>query len=168
FLTNGNPRANVCGHGGGTSAFFGANIRFVTKEGERSQLGIKARYENHPPPNGTDLQRALEDVPEEMIWIEPGSKQEISVPGLGNVEITGEYLDHLPTIGSRPEETLDPQSNEVRIASPVLVRGKEVVFNFAGLSAIGDSRVMKDPAVMIYFPREGRYIISTVPFEGAV
>src|SRR5207249_1303419 len=87
---------------------------------------------------------------------------------LGNVEITGEYLDHLPTIGSRPEETLDPQSNEVRIASPVLVRGKEVVFNLAGLSAIGDSRVMKDPAVMIYFPREGRYIISTVPFEGAV
>ena len=82
FLTNGNPRANVCGHGGGTSAFFGANIRFVTKEGERSQLGIKARYENHPPPNGTDLQRALEDVPEEMIWIEPGSKHRMPIPGV--------------------------------------------------------------------------------------
>jgi hypothetical protein len=166
FLTDGNPRANSCKFFAGISDFFAASIRFVAKEGERSQLGVKAKYENHRLPKGTDIQRQLDDVREEMIWIEPGSKQDISVPGLGNVEIAGEYLDHLPTLG--PEETLDPQSGEFRIASPVLVRGREVVFNLAGTTVIGNTQTMKDAAVMIYFPGEGRYIISTVPFEGAV
>jgi hypothetical protein len=168
FLTNGDPTLSVCTFFAGTAAFFNAKIRFVTKEGEQSQLGVKARYENHPPPEGAYLERELNDVPEKTVWLEPGRKQEISVPGLGNVEITGEYLDYIPTIGSQPEETLEPQSNEFRIASPVLVRGKEVVFNFAGASAFGDSLRMKDPAVWIYVPGEGRYIISPVRFGGAV
>jgi hypothetical protein len=168
FLTNGNPRLSVCGFFAGTADFFSANIRFVAKEGERSQLGVKARYENHPPPEGAHPLDELNDVPEETIWLEPGRKQEISVPGLGNVEITGEYLDYVPTLGFLPEETLEPQSNEFRIVSPVLVRGKEVVLNLAGATTIGDSLRMKDPAVWIYAPGEGRYIISPVRFGGAV
>jgi hypothetical protein len=97
---------------------------------------------------------------------EPGNKQEISVPGLGDVELTGEYLDHVPALRFRPEEPLDPRKNEFRIVSPVLIRGKEVVCNLGG----SDSTDSGDPdaALMIYFPGEGRYLISTVPFEGAV
>ncbi len=97
---------------------------------------------------------------------EPGNKQEISVPGLGDVELTGEYLDYMPALRVRPEEPLDPQKNEFRIVSPVLIRGNEVVFNLGG----SDSTDSGDPdaALMIYFPGEGRYLISTVPFEGAV
>src|SRR5689334_7412997 len=62
FLTDGNPKANSCNFYAGRSAFFASSIRFVTKEGERSQLGVKAKYENHPPPEGAN---PLQDVPEQ-------------------------------------------------------------------------------------------------------
>jgi len=48
----------------------------------------------------------------------------------------------------------------------VLVRGKEVVFNGAGSWSIGSGD--DDLAVMIYLPSDGRYLISTAPFTGAV
>jgi hypothetical protein len=108
----------------------------------------------------------LKDVSESTVWLEPGNKQEISVPGLGEIELAGEYIDHIPTLLLRPEEPLDPQKNEFRIVSPVLIRGKEVVFNLAGSNSTdsGDP----DAALMIYFPGEGRYLMSAVPFDGGV
>jgi hypothetical protein len=142
------------------------NIRFVSKEGERTELGVRTKYETQARSLGMSNTDSLKDVPEVMVWLEPGNKQEISVPGLGDVELTGEYLDHVPALRFRPDEPLDPQKNEFRIVSPVLIRGKEVVFNLGG----SDSTDSGDPdaALMIYFPGEGRYLISTVPFEGAV
>jgi hypothetical protein len=142
------------------------NIRYLEKKGERTAVGVKTRYEAHPRPLGMSNVDTLEDVPEQTVWIEPGSKQNISVPGLGEIELTGEYLDHIPAMPFRPDEPLDPQKNEFRIVSPVLIRGKEVVFNLGG----SDSTDSGDPeaALMIYFPGEGRYLISTVPFQGAI
>jgi hypothetical protein len=133
---------------------------------------------DHVPPRSLFSRRSGPDdfitVPSCNFWswnrdtvqVEPGNKQEISVPGLGDVELTGEYLDHVPALRFRPEEPLDPRKNEFRIVSPVLIRGKEVVCNSGG----SDSTDSGDPdaALMIYFPGEGRYLISTVPFEGAV
>jgi hypothetical protein len=167
ITTDGNPRTNHCNYStGGPSGLLGVNIRFVSKEGERTELGVKTKYETQARSLGMSNTDSLKDVPEVMVWLEPGNKQEISVPGLGDVELTGEYLDHVPALRFRPDEPLDPQKNEFRIVSPVLIRGKEVVFNLGG----SDSTDSGDPdaALMIYFPGEGRYLISTVPFEGAV
>jgi hypothetical protein len=166
ITTDGNPRTNHCNYStGGPSGLLTVNIRFVKKEGERTELGTKTRYETQARGLATN-DDSLEDVPEEMVWVEPGDKQEISVPGLGEVDLTGEYLDHMPALLFRPDETLDPQKSEFRIVSPVLIRGKEVVFNLGGSSSIDSGD--QDSALMIYFPGEGRYIISTVPFDGAV
>ena len=167
ITTDGNARTNHCSYGAsGPWGFLTTNIRYVGKEGERTGLGVKTKYEAQAGPQEMSNTGTLEGVPEETVWIQPGSKLKISVPGLGEIELTGEYLDHLPALLFRPNEPLDPQKNEFRIVSPVLIRGREVVFNFAG----SDSTDSGDPdaALMIYFPGEGRYLISTVPFDGAV
>jgi hypothetical protein len=44
-------------------------------------------------------------------------------------------------------EALDPKANEFRIVSPVLLRGKELVFNFSGASSSGD--LAREYAVVI-------------------
>jgi hypothetical protein len=160
-----NRRINHCNESmGGPWGFLTMSIRYEGKERERVALGVKTRYEAQRP-LGVSQVDTLQD-PEETVWIEPGSKQQILVPGLGEIELTAEYLDHVPTLLFQPSEALDPQKDEFRIVSPVLIRGKEVVFNLAG----SDSTDSGDPdaALMIYFPGEGRYLISTVPFEGAV
>jgi hypothetical protein len=159
-----NRRINRCNESmGGPWGFLTMGIRYEGKESERVALGVKTRYEAQRP-LGMSKMDTLQDA-EETVWIEPGSKQQISVPGLGEIELTAEYLDHIPTLLFRPNEALDPQKNEFRIVSPVLIRGNEVVFNLAG----SDSTDSGDPdaALMIYFPGEGRFLISTVPFEGA-
>ncbi len=167
IIPDGNRRINHCNESmGGSWGILTMNIRYAGKERGRSALGVKTRYETQALALGISNTDSLEDVPEEMIWIEPGNEQRISVPGLGEIELTAEYLDHIPALLFRPDEPLDPQKNEFRIASPVLIRGKEVMFNLSG----SDSTDSGDPeaALMIYFPGEGRYLISTVPFEGAV
>jgi len=166
ITTDGNARTNVCGittavRGGGMT---GVKFRFVNREGDRTQLGVKATYKgNSDTFHFTD---DFKDVPETTIWMEPGEKQRIAILGWGDFELTGEYLDYMPSLRWRPRETLDPKKNEFRIVSPVLVRGKEVLFNLAG----SDSTDSDDPeaTLMIYYPKEGRYLISTAPFEGAV
>ncbi len=166
ITTDGNARTNHCSYGSsGSWGSLTTNIRYIGKEGERTSLGVKTKYEAQGEPPAMSNTDSLEGVPEQTVWIEPGRKQKLSVPGLGEIELTGEYIDHIPTMRFRPQEPLDPQKNEFRIVSPVLIRGREVVFNLAG----SDSTESGDPdaALMIYFPGEGRYLISTIPFEDA-
>jgi hypothetical protein len=167
LATDGEPGSDGCGNYGNLphAGMLSVNIRFLRREGERIALGVKARYEN-PPPNFTgDAWDRLKEVPEETVWIEPGTKQELSVAGLGAIEMTGEFMDHKPPGFFAPQATVDPQAQEFRIASPVLIRGKQVVFNFAGASSTG---VGPDARVAIYWPGEGRYLISAAPFKDAV
>jgi len=142
------------------------NTRLVAKDGDRTQLGIKSKYD--PQYRGTELsyrQLELDDVPEQLIWIEPGQKPQISVSGLGKVELTGEYLDHIPPLLFQPNESLDPKQNEFRVVTPVLIRDKKVVVNLDGNSI---SCCSPDATLMLYVPGEGRYLISSVRFRGAI
>lgn len=166
ITTDGSARHNQCGftpaiRGGG---MVGVKFRFLSRDGDRTQLGVKATYKRNS--DTFYFIDDFKDVPEVSVWIEPGEKQRIVIPGWGDFELTGEYLDYMPSLPFRPKETLDPKKNEFRVVSPVLVRGKEVMFNLAG----SDSTDSGDPqaALMMYYPGQGRYLISTVPFEGAV
>jgi hypothetical protein len=167
ITTDSNSSTNHCSDtNSGPWGVLTVNFRFLTKDGDRTELGVKTRYESQvrqPEPGNTD---DLKDVPEKTFWIEPGEKQRISTSGLGEIELTGEYLDHMPALRRRPDESLDPRKGEFRIVSPVLIRGKEVVLNLVGSSSIDSGD--QDATLMIYNPGEGRYMISTVPFEGAI
>jgi hypothetical protein len=165
ITTDRNPRTNNCDYTAtvGDNSL-GLEFRFVSKQGDRTQLGVKVRYKRQS--NEANFTDDFKDVPEQLVWVEPKEKRQISVSDLGEIELTADYLDHMPSLRFRPKEPLDPQKNEFRIASPVLIRGKEVLFNLAG----SDSTDSGDPeaALMIYYPGEGRYLISTVPFKEAV
>jgi hypothetical protein len=167
ITTDANPRTNQRSYNTGyASGVLYVSVRFLSKEEDRIELGLKNRYEKQVSGVKQRDWNDLPDIPEEKVWIVLGENREISVPGLGPIELRGEFMDHVPTLLFRPEEVLDPQKNELRIVSPVLIREREVVFNAGGSSSISSGD--PDPAVMMYMPGEGRYLISIVPFDGAV
>jgi hypothetical protein len=132
------------------------SVRFLRREGDRVELGVKTRYEN-PVPHSRDR---LKDIMQQSLWIEPGRDAEISVLGLGSIQFAGDFVDRKPSF-------LDPKANEFRIASPVLIRGKEVVFNQLGVSgSTADAR--SGTGLWIYSPGEGRFLFSPAPFKDAI
>lgn len=167
LTTNENPKTNQCGfatdvpHGG----MVGLMFRFVSRDGDRSQLGVKVNYKKSS--GGFNFIDDFKDVPEKTISVNPEQQAQIQVPGLGEFEVTASYLDHPFVAWGRPDEAIEPRKDEFRVVAPVLIRGREVVCN---LSANGNSIDDGDPdaTLMIYYPGEGRYLISRVPFEGAV
>ena len=138
------------------------SVRFLHREGDRVELGVKARYENPAPHFSGSADDRLNGIAEQNLWIEPGRNAEISVPGLGPIEFAGDFIDHKPPSFFSPEDTVDPKADEFRIVSPVLIRDKEVVFNFGGASSMGSR------GVSIYWPGEGRFVFSSSPFKDAV
>ena len=68
-------------------------------------------------------------------------------------------------IGSNPREPLDSEPGKFRLSSPVLVRDNQVLVNMAGSMATATE---DDAAASLYSPGLGRFIFSSVPFEGAI
>jgi len=149
-----------------TGSIFSMSVRFLRREGDLVELGVKTRYENPKPDFTGSAGQRLEDIVQQSLWIEPGRNAEISVPGLGSIEFAGDFIDHKPPSFFSLEDTVDPKANEFRIVSPVLIRGKEVVFNLVGASSTGDT--IRGTGVSIYWPGEGRFLISPAPFKDAV
>lgn len=142
------------------------NTRVFANTGGPAQLRIRAKYVPGAGETEVDYSEALfKDVPVNVLPVEPGEEQEIQVAGLGTVQVETEYLDHIPPLVYRPQETLDPNPREFRIVAPVLVRDNHVIANADGSSISTGSA---DATLMFYVPGEGRYLISLVPFEGAV
>jgi hypothetical protein len=142
------------------------SVHFLRREGDRVELGVKALYENPVPRFPGNALDRLDRVAEQNPWIEPGKNAEISVPGLGSIEFAGDFIDHEPPSFFSPEDTVDPGPNEFRFVSPVLIRGKEVVFNMAGASSSVSNG--SGTGVFVYWPGEGRFLFSSAPFKGAV
>ena len=143
-------------------------VRFIRRDGQRSEVGVKAVYDNIYPQwmLGKASDERLTDVVEEKLWIEPGESQKVEIPGLGSMEITGEYTDHIPPFPFSEDDTIDVKPNVFRLNGPVLLRGKEVVFNFGGASGGFVDKPGAGDAV--YWPGEGRFLFSLRPFTGAV
>jgi hypothetical protein len=166
ITTDTNANTSQCGYRFPVKdGVLGLVFRFISRDGDRTQVGLKAMYKS--PSSTFNFIDDLKNVSERIIWLQPDQKNEIVVSSVGQIELAGEYLDHQPRILERPSETLEPQSDEFRVVAPVLIRGNEIVCN---LSDNGNSidNGDADATLMIYSPHDGRYLISRVPFEGAV
>jgi hypothetical protein len=152
----------------GQTGMLSVGVRFIQREGERVELGVKTRFDNPYPEwmKGRSSSERLTDAAEETVWIEPGEKRELSVAGLGSIEMTGDFLDHKPPFPFTLEDPIDPKVSEFRMTGPVLIRGKEVVLNMAGASSGFEDKPGRGDA--IYWPGEGRFLFSLRPFKGAV
>ena len=167
ITADGNRNSNHCNFSTGddTGVLF-LNARFIARNRDRAQVGIKAKYEFRATGGGaSDSEAELKEVPEQLVLLEPEEKKEITVSGLGVVGFQGKYSDHIPALLYRPDETLDPRDDEFRVVSPVLIRDNGVLANRAGSSSIDSAR---DATLMFYVPGEGRYLISVLPFGGSV
>ena len=73
---------------------------------------------------------------------------------------------HVPVMATNLE-TLLPEPGEFRLFCPVLVRDNQVLVNITG-SIVAATETDTDPATALYSPGLGRFVFSTVPFQGAV
>jgi hypothetical protein len=146
----------------------GYQINLLGRDGNRVELGVKTKV--YPPPTGAaSTSYLLSDFtpePQKTYWFEPGETLRVDVPGAGALTVTGEWTDHMPSFPSLAQnQKLDPGPNELRIVSPLLLRDKKVVGDMEGGSTIADE---PEDGVMIYFPREGSFILSLQHMDGAV
>lgn len=165
---DGSPTDNLCNFVSHLrEGLFLMNTRVIASSGDRAQLGIRAKYIPGAGDSEVNYTEALfKDIPEKVLSIEPGDKQEIQVAGFGAVEVEGKYVDHIPPLVYLPQETLDPNPKEFRIVAPVLLRDNQVIVNGGVDSSIDTGSA--DATLMLYAPGEGRYLVSVIPFDGAV
>jgi hypothetical protein len=164
---DGSQKGNTCDFvDHGREGLLLMNTRLTGKVGDSAQLRIRAKYVPGDGDAEVDYSEALfKDIPEKVLSLAPGERRDVEVAGLGKIEVEGEYLDHIPPLVYRPQETLDPNPMEFRIVAPVLVRDNQVIANADGSSIETGA---PDATLMFYVPGEGRYLVSLVPFESAV
>ncbi len=137
------------------------SIKALKKEGDRVLLSIRSRVGPFGPGGfSPDTESSL---PETQTWYTPG--QTLSLPDTGELKLalTGEWADHIPvTLGSN--QLLDPGPSEIRLSSPLLLKGNQIVGDFAHGSADADR---PGEGVSLYIPGEGRFLLSGTPVEGA-
>lgn len=145
------------------SGYLSYSIRLLSKEDDRVRLGIRAKYSRLADqlPSG-----GAERSTEKQYSFEPGDRLQIDVPGFGPLTVTGEWMDYMPYFGQlNLEDNLEPRPDELRLVSPVLLKAKEVVFDFGSMSVTADHRGDLD---WLYVPGDGLYELSLSPLAGAV
>ncbi|MGA3264406.1 MAG: hypothetical protein ABSC47_10230, partial [Terracidiphilus sp.] len=143
------------------SGELGYRINFLAKEGDRIKIGVRAKV--FAREGDMNAQAAFANEPEEQCWFKVGETLKVDVPGREPLAITGDWMDHMPVMFEQSEHpNLDPGPDNLRIISPILLHGKEVVDEFERGSAGGKGEVA------IYFPDKGLYEISLSPKEGFI
>jgi hypothetical protein len=157
----------MCGFG--TIALPGtltASLRFISREGDRVQIGIRVKYEPPDRKPALTYDDELKDVPLERYWLDPDRPLNVPITGFGSMEILGEFRDHEPPLPG-PDAILDPGLNELRMWSPLLIRDTRILADFSNMF-LGSPSQDSDSANVLYVPKEGRFIFALKPFEGAI
>lgn len=146
----------------------GYKIDLVSHDGDGMLLAVRARtYPIEPGGKQSFSASELDGDPAKEVWFKPGEPSKFEVPSVGALTLTGKWLDHMPVLGLHKED-LSPGPNEVRFASPLLLRDGSMVGDLqgaiGGLFATDD----RDFAIQTYFPGEGRFLISQLPMKDAV
>jgi hypothetical protein len=140
-------------------------FELLSKDGDHVNLGVRTQFTPGVAGSHSFNYSSLPGIPQKQYSFEPGETLQVDVSGMGDIEVTGEWMDHVPAVLNGGNRELDPGPEEMRINSPVLLRGKQVVGDLEGGSATEDKPEM---GVMVYFPNEGRFILSLSPVAGAI
>jgi hypothetical protein len=135
-------------------------VKFLSRDGNRIELGVRKQYSALGA--GFRLDN-IENLPEEKHWFEPGETLQVNIAGFGTMAVTGEWMDHMPSLIADNHD-LDPWPEEFRMISPLLLRGKEVVGELEGAVIIDKM----NQGILVYSPGQGRFELSLSPLPGAV
>ncbi len=140
----------------------GYQINLVGREGSRVELAVRSKIYGTLS-SGSFALADVQNEPPQQVFFEPGQTLKLDIAGAGTLTITGEWFDHVPAfIGNSSH--LDPGAGELRIVSPVLLSGQQVLGDMQGGSAIIDKAGW---GVDVYMPGAGRFILSLSPMQGA-
>ncbi len=158
-----NQKFQQCGFLGHVQGnVFGYDIHLLSHSNGRVELGIRMRQwpaKPEIPVNSNEI----DTQPEQHYWFKPGHTLKIVNPGLPNLTLTGIWMDHVPTYVGTHE--MDPGPEALRIFSPILLRGNQVAGEMIG----GMAKIKKpDYSIIIYYPKEGGYLIANSRIEGAI
>jgi hypothetical protein len=144
------------------SGQIGYKINFLAKEGDRVKIGVHVKEFA----SGADTPvAAFDNEPEKQYWFTVGETLKVDVPGRETIAITGKWMDHMPATFEKSEHSdLDPGLDKLRIESPILLRGKEVVGDLEGASAEANS----NDEVVLYYPDQGLFEISLAQRKGVM
>jgi hypothetical protein len=146
------------------SGIIGYQMKLIAIDGDHVILGVKGMLvPKRTGDNSVDLREVMAQ-PEKQYSFEPGETSQVDIPGFGPMTVTGEWIDHVPAIVTE-NPSLDPDANQLRVYSPVILRDKQVLGDIRGNMISVDKT---KSGVYIYFPSEGRLVLSTSPLPGSI
>lgn len=148
--------------------FAGFQFELLARSGDRVQLGFRSKA-NPLSTDGHNRMGVAEvrSQPQSQYWFEPGQTLQIDMQDVGTFALTGEWMDHTPVFYQNSAlmgETMDPNAQELRLVSPLLLRDKQQI---AELSDTAKATTPGD-AIQVYIPPQGRYLLSLDRMKGAV
>jgi hypothetical protein len=160
-------KSNQCGITGPGGESY--PVRVLSEENGRIKLGIRGGLlagTKNPDGSVTYWVKGFQSMEEKQYWFVPGQKLMAPIPELGNLVITGELMDHIPTlIDNNPGEQVDPKADELRFVRPILLQGKQVILDLEDSTEIAPD---KNHCIEVYVPGQGLFEISLLPQQGAV
>lgn len=145
------------------NSILGYQISLLARGDSRLRLGVRTRTWPLVGSSGSYSLADIDRQPQQQFWFEPGDTLKVNVPGLAPLTIKGNWLDHMPSLAGM--HTIDPGPEELRIISPLLLQGKNVIGDMDG-GAVTEDKLER--AVWIYFPKQGGYFISLVELKGGI
>ncbi len=140
-------------------------IRLLSRSGDRVKLGVRTKFLSQADDEYQESHGGIyQDTPEKEVDFRPGETLRIATAGAGAITVTGEWLAYMPYFGNwNLAQDLEPGAGEISLVSPVLLRGKEVVFD-EGSGGIRS----RTGLCWFYVPGDGMYEFSLTPLGGAV
>lgn len=139
-------------------------INLLSATNDRIEVAFRSDVAAVTPGSWSMTYDTLGDLPARTYSFEPGQSLDVDVAGLGPLTITGEWIDHIPNLAGGTAD-LDPGPGQLRITSPLLLRDKQVIADFAGSSASAQN---SKQAVVIYIPGQGKFKLSLTPSPAAI
>lgn len=138
-------------------------LELLSKKGDQATLGVRAKY---IPKDQAFIEPS--NLPQRQFAFTPGETLHVYVDGVGNVDVTGQWINHIPAIrmgrvGANHE--LDPGPQELRFISPLLLRGKQVIGDFQGFSTTAYG---PHSGFYVFVKGVGRFTVALSPLPGAV
>jgi len=154
------PKASCANLGPEKGSMVGYQITLLSKNGNQVELGVRTAART---PEASFSTGDVAKTPQTTYLFEPGETLKLNVAGVGIAHMTGEWTDHVPVFPGEHHD-MDPERNELRVMSPLLLKGRQVVADREGDSTSASS----GQGIYVYSPTIGRYLISLSPMQGAV
>jgi len=168
YLQQGNRKAHDCSVGtvaqnGKSSSSY--SIFLKQFDGARFQLEVRGLVQRADE-RGIISPIPIMSQPAHELWLTPGQAVELPLANGDKMKLVGEWIDHTSafmTLAANP--TIDPNANELRFASPILVRDGRVVGDLEGFACRSSGQ---QTAARLYYPKAGRFSFALEPFPGAL